>query len=1040
MRHAAALFLLLFVVAIYAPVRLHAQVTTATLIGLVRDSSGAIVPGATVVATNEGTGVPRESVSDSGGEFVLTALPNGTYSIKIDLVGFKTHLSKGLALGSGQTVRQTFALELGTVAETVTVAGEAPLIETSSSSQAAVLGSQEVRELPMSRRNITNLLSLAPGVTTNSTGMVQMNGVAGGGTGVTVDGTEANSSPEARSMSQYGAQNQISIMSIDAVQEVQIIKGVLPAEYGGVVGGQVNMISRSGTNTFRGSAFENSQNQIFNARSFFSTTPKPKNNFHQYGGTLGGPVIRNKAFFFTTYEGYHETTGVNITGNVPYPALRDQLVAVLPFPETKILIDTLPQATEPVVNAQGVVNTNVGRWRGVGIRKRTENHFVEKGDVALFNGSNLAVTYTRLRPWTLEPRLNVNGSNDRVFPNQQDRIASQFVMTHGRWVSESRFGWNYTHLSRLDAFFNVKDPAHSDEVAAFGRRIGYINISGQFAGPSSEIFYLTGNTWSFDQKFSRDIDRHLIKAGFHWAREAGNKLTAQNPEFDYQTLPDTLANIPQQIIVSFGTPYYYSHLDEFGGFIQDDWRVGSALVFNLGLRYDYYATYSVHPTTTVPAEMVNLQPASDLRKLDFGAFRDPQHPYDADGINFGPRAGFVWTLGGSGGKTVVRGGIGDLHSPHLPATVRQITGDPYVSFRTIWNRTQVAARGLTWPNYNDPFRQIVIAEGAGKKSIFSVINPTLSTPYTLQSMVSVERQFGRSMGMEIGYVHTDGRSFPLQRQFTLAIDRTTGVLPNAALLGAPGGYYVDSGQTMTYNALQTSLRKRFSNHYSYEVAYALGKGLATQGGDIAAYYIASIGNTQDFWNPESDRGPTDNDIRHRLNTTLIYELPGLQGGKGVLNGILGGWQLSGIFTALSGGALTVTQPSGATNSRPDIVPGVDPVLANWQNTCTATGCTYLNTAAFALVPVSPVTNATLRPGTYQVGQVRGPASFVLNSTIAKNFPLGTQKRLQVRADIFNALNQKNYSNPTSATNSVDFGRITSAAAARTMQVGARLSF
>src|SRR5689334_2361401 len=210
-------FLLLLLLATFLalPPTLFAQVTTATLYGTVRDSTGAIVPGASVVATNDGTGVTREATSDAGGEFVLTALPSGTYSVKIDLQGFKSHLRKGLELGSGQTVRQTFALELGTMAETVVVEGSAPLIQTSTSSQSATLGAQQVNELPVNRRNVTNLLSLAPGVTTSGSGSVQMNGVAAGGTGVTVDGTEANSNPEARSLSQYGGQNQIDVMSID---------------------------------------------------------------------------------------------------------------------------------------------------------------------------------------------------------------------------------------------------------------------------------------------------------------------------------------------------------------------------------------------------------------------------------------------------------------------------------------------------------------------------------------------------------------------------------------------------------------------------------------------------------------------------------------------------------------------------------------------------------------------------------------------------------------------------------------------------------
>src|SRR6266550_841417 len=308
MRNVLILFLIAAAFILSPVASLHAQVTTATLIGLVRDSSGSVLPGATVVATNEGTGVARETVSDTNGEFVLTALPNGPYTVKIDMTGFKSYLSKGLQLGAGQTVRQNFSLELGTVAETITVTGQAPVVETSSSTQFNQLGSQEVRELPINRRNVTNLLALAPGVTTSGSGSVQMNGVAAGGTGVTVDGTEANSNPEARSLSQYGGQNQIDVMSIEAVQEVQIVKGVLPAEYGGVTGGQVNMISRSGTNKFHGSSFENYQGDRFFARDPFlpNTVAKPKTSFNQYGGSFGGPVIKNKVFFFSTYEGYHE--------------------------------------------------------------------------------------------------------------------------------------------------------------------------------------------------------------------------------------------------------------------------------------------------------------------------------------------------------------------------------------------------------------------------------------------------------------------------------------------------------------------------------------------------------------------------------------------------------------------------------------------------------------------------------------------------------------------------------------------------------------
>ena len=332
-------------------------------------------------------------------------------------------------------------------------------------------------------------------------------------------------------------------MSIDSIAEVQIIKGVLPAEYGGVAGGQVNMISRSGTNTFHGSVFYNLQNERFNARNFFSTTAKPVGTFNQYGGTLGGPVLHNKLFFFTMYEGYYEDREVILTGSVPYQNVRDALMTALPFPETKINLDTLPLPTEPIVSNAGVVDPNRGTYRGVHTQFRKENHVVAKADFAVFNGANSATTYTRLRPYAVTPRINLNGSNDRFFPSEQDRIASQFVWARGPWVSESRFGWNRTYLPRLDEFFNVRDPNPNkpEEYLAYGRAVPFINITNVFSGPSAEVLELTNRTLSFDQKFSRVINRHVVKTGFRWIRDTGNKLTTQNPQYQYQTLADALA-------------------------------------------------------------------------------------------------------------------------------------------------------------------------------------------------------------------------------------------------------------------------------------------------------------------------------------------------------------------------------------------------------------------------------------------------------------------------------------------------------------------
>jgi hypothetical protein len=572
----------------------------------------------------------------------------------------------------------------------------------------------------------------------------------------------------------------------------------------------------------------------------------------------------------------------------------------------------------------------------------------------------------------------------------------------------------------------------------WGRRAPSISIRGLFSTPHSEILDMAGKTYSLEQKFSRGYQRHLVKAGFRFMREKGSHMNPEDPDFAYQNYADLLANVVNSQNTTYGAPPHDSRMDQYGAFIQDDWRLGNSLVLNLGLRWDYYGVAKVTATTPVPVELVNLGNPTDLRKLDFGPKTDPLKPYEPDGNNVGPRVGFAWTVGPND-ATVVRGGVGYLFSPTLPMTVRQAVNHPTIPYRVVYNRTEVAARGVKWPRYTDDMLPFALADSQGRNGVFSLINTNLQVPYTIQSMVSVQHALNRTMAAEVGYLRTNGNDFPLQRQFTQAFDRETGLRPNP-VVGAAGGYYVDSSQTMVYNGLQMSLRRRFSDRYSWDVNYTMSKSEATQGGDLSVYYISSFNNTQDFWNPDFDYGPASNDRRHRFNGSFIYELPNIHGGQGIANGILGGWQLSGIVQARSGEGLVVTQPSGIPRSRPDVAPGVDLVNANWKDSCTATGCSYLNVAGFTRVPVVTLTNATVRPGTYLWDMARGPGAFDMHTTFAKNFAVHGATRLQVRADVFGVLNRKNYSNPNTNMNSADFGRITGAGGKRVFQLGARFTF
>ena len=1028
-----------------------AQVTTARLYGTVEDSTGAVIPGVQVTVTNDDTGLVYTAESGASGDFVFNVLPVGTYTLRLEAEGFKAYESTGITLVASQVVNQTHVLDVGDITETVSVEGRPPLVSTVASEQTESLDRMKVTELPLARRNITQILKLSSGVDVGQ-GSLRINGIGKSGTGVTVDGTDANSNPsEGRAMEQYGGRNYMDVMSIEAVEEVQLMRGIMKAENGGVISGTINILSKTGTNQFHGSLFENYRSHVFNARNPFQTninsdgSQRARNRevFNQFGGSVGGPVVKNKLFFFTVYEGYRESSFRRLTGTVPTAKLRAQILEALPFPEMTTLMDTIPQPTL-------ILDENRGRVETAGNRERTENHVVSRADYRVTDSSNLSFVYTRNRPFGLDPRYNLNHANDRTYDYRTDRYSFQYTIGKAAWVSETRFGYNHANMDRLDQFFTNIDPNQAETIE-FQRRIPRFrlrNVGGTMGLGSAEVFAMEGTTYTYDQKFTLNRGSHTIKFGARWINYGGSRTNPENPQYEFLNIEEMFSQTVNATSISYGSngPHWHT-MSEVGGFVQDDWRVNQKLTLNLGARYDFYS----HNTTEAKSELgvtaknLELPPGADFTNFAFGARRPFDNPTENDGwVNLGPRIGFAYRLD-EAGTTVIRGGAGIMFAAQVPAVLRQSTAGPDIPFRIRHSRSEAAAQGIRYPLSNEEIIPIAIADiqASGKELVFSLITPDMQNPYTINYQFNVQRQLSSDMMWEIGYVGTRGVKFPMHRRFNLP-SRETRERPNPLII--PGGpYFVDMGESVMNHSLQTSVRKRFSNRLSFDFHYTWGKTMAFTGGDVGVYYgTDATSGTQDFFNLALERGSPSFDTTHRAVGDFIYELPGFTSSSAPLRAILGGWQIATIYSGTTGQPITISQGcSQGWQCRADYVGGATIKTSKGVNFGSARvgshqDVQFLNPAAFLRIPETR--GIAERPGNVANGLVRGPGQWTVDFSLAKKFRLTESMAFQIRLDMFNAFNRVNLSSLNGNVENSDFGTLDSARGMRQMQLAARFTF
>jgi hypothetical protein len=1006
---------------------LCAQQTTATFYAVVTDSSGAVIPEATVTLTHEGTGAATTKKTSAVGEAIFDFLRVGSYSLRIEGNGFKRLESKGIELTAAQNVRQTFLMEVGAMTEVVSVVGSAPLINTVSSEQLNTFESSKISELPILRRNYTNLLAINTGVNMAAEG-VRMNGIGKNGVSYTVDGTDAGGNPEGRYSSNYLQPNLIDIMSIEAIQEVHTIKGVPPAEYGNMVAGQVNLLSRSGTNQWHGSLFENFRAEDLDARN--QRLPnKPGLTFNQYGGSVGGPLKRDRIFLFGVYEGYRERAFSLVQATLWTARLRNEALAATP--SYKLYLDHIPLPNQPVGP-----NDDTGLYINPTTGARDDDHADIKGDIRLGSNGNLSLTYSRGRPSQLQPRHYINGANDRRFRIWDERGTVNYITSGAGWTSESRFGYHLTDMQREDAFFFQQlDPSNKTEVLPFGRRVPRLSYLGT-DNPDQELYGMEGRTYNFDQKYARHAGKHAWKFGFTLRRDCCRRNNPEAPNVAYSSRADFINNIPNSVGPTYGNGDSTAKMYQIGGFAQTDWRVRKDLTLNLGIRYDFFS--HLVPEASSKAPLTGIYNPDGVLDANFnvGPIRPRDNPYESDKwANLGPRVGFAYNVAGRG-KTVVRGGFGLLFSGQVAGAMwAHVQPTPSAPFRFNFIRADTTRLGIRWPVYNDDLIQIIESEtkARGWINTFSVVNPHLQNPYTMHYTLGIQRELSSNLALETALVGTRGVKFLMQRWLNEP-DRLTGLRPNPRL---NVNYYVDESQQTSYVSWQTSLRKRFSHGLSGGIHYTWGKSLSTAGGDIGAYYQGDAdARTQDFFNPRADRGPSTGDIVHYFISEWTYNVPRIPGmDSAAARFILGGWQASGTLLARTGLPVQLSQAGTGLNvSRPDYIGG-QTIFEDYSKTLK-----YLNPAAFALVPINPVSRISVRPGNVGNNAIREPGAWNLNFGLAKEFSVTERTRFRIGMQGFNFFNHTNLNGLVTSINNRFFGELQGTAGARQIQLNARLSW
>ena len=990
----------------------HSQITTGTISGRVSDSTGGVLPGAEVLVLNEDTGISRAIQVNTAGRYSASLLISGRYRVTVSLAGFQTEIRSGIQLTVGREAVVNFELPVGAVTERVEVIGEAPLVQTTDAAVGYIVNERSIQELPLNGRDISQLILLSPNVVQNANGKwgnadkgfgkrYSISGMRGEDNSFLLDGTYINDYYRHHPAGPTGA-----LAGVETVREFQTLTSTFSAAYGRALGGVFNAITKSGSNQLHGSVYEFVRNDTLDARNFFDRKADPNDprlppfRRNQFGASVGGPVLRDRTFFFAAYEGYRERLGESSIANVPDLNARN---GILPDGTVQIAPEIVPFLNQyPLPSPNGRNFGNGTQEFSFQVSQPTTEDFGQgRIDHQISDNDSIFLRFSadnaeRFRFNEFPDLLETGTIVTRLWTVSETHIISP------TWINSFRFAYNRV-VPGTDHFFpevpgtiNVPgqpDPPGVEPGSGIGVRSGTENpLSG----------YETKRI-AFHDDLNTTIGNHSLQFGGMFERFHYNPFVPFRPygEWRFGDISDFLQGIPDRFR---GTP---PELAEFQReirqsflalYVQDDWKLTPSVTLNLGVRWEPF---------TIPTEksglIDNLRNSSDTATTVGDPFWK-----NSSWTNFSPRIGIAWSPSASG-RTSVRAGFGVFFVPtdsslYTLAFLRSSRFSPNININDPENfpdaLAAVTASGFT--------------PGGGGRDVWAMPFEDVDSAHALQYSFTIQQQLGESNVLSVGYSGRQGINLPSNAQFNIPLSEFDGVS-----LRIPDGagpindafrriYYISNNANSSYHGLGIGIQRRFSAGLQAQVSYTFSKAISNiDGADTGNH--ANVGNNGSILYGHDinfNRGLSGYHLKNVLTANYTYDLPLGQGMSGFSGHLLSGWQLTGIMTFQSGQPFGVLQqaPNVTRNygsrSSPNRVPGF-----TQENTVLGDPNGYFTLDAFTPAESGQLGNAG-RNGLFGPGMAR------MDFGLFKNFSLTERTGLQLRMEAFNVTNRVNFSGPS----------------------------